>query len=212
MACAPVACDDIRFFFRSGEFAFLSNFYAAPIVIDGETWPTTEAFFQASKYSDPKWRSKIQHATTPAKAKALGRAREGFVGSDLWVGCPGRPGLRVEVMATALRAKFTQNEGLHVALLSTGARRLVEDTGDSYWGCGRDGRGQNRLGELLMQLRDDFRRGARCDEADVAAGDAAGESIEDRRSSGVGPFNSQAAQPRAGDKRSSKAADLRGHE
>ena len=59
------------------------------------------------------------------------------------------------VMETALRAKFAQHPRLRAMLLETGSRRLVEHTeNDHYWGDGGDGTGRNRLGHLLMQVRD----------------------------------------------------------
>ncbi|CAG8778813.1 7980_t:CDS:1, partial [Acaulospora morrowiae] len=66
-----------------------------------------------------------------------------------------------DVMLTALRAKFTQNEDLKEILLGTGDSQLVEASPtDSYWGNARksDGtEGKNMLGILLMQVRDELR-------------------------------------------------------
>lgn len=58
-------------------------------------------------------------------------------------------------MAEILEAKFRSRTDLAGRLLATGHVILVEGNtwGDTYWGvCG--GRGQNRLGILLMQLRE----------------------------------------------------------
>ena len=39
-------------------------------------------------------------------------------------------------------------------LLSTGARKLVENNNyDYFWGCGRDRRGHNYYGKVLMDVR-----------------------------------------------------------
>jgi ribA/ribD-fused uncharacterized protein len=60
-------------------------------------------------------------------------------------------------MLHALRCKFADPE-LQVLLLSTGLRTLIENSPhDSYWGCGRDGKGENRLGVILMRVREDLR-------------------------------------------------------
>ena len=32
------------------EYGFCSNFYKAPINLDGKVWPTTEHYFQAMKF------------------------------------------------------------------------------------------------------------------------------------------------------------------
>ena len=75
------------------------------------------------------------------------------------------PGLRADweavkddVMLRALRAKFTQHARLRRLLLSTGDAELIEHTrNDRYWADGGDGSGLNRLGALLMQLREELR-------------------------------------------------------
>jgi len=42
-------------------------------------------------------------------------------------------------------------------LLDTRPAYLIENSpSDKYWGCGRDGSGQNKLGVLLMQVRDEL--------------------------------------------------------
>ena len=62
--------------------------------------------------------------------------------------------VKLEVMYLALLAKFSQHEQLKQLLYSTGNRKLVEHTfSDNVWGDGGDGRGQNYLGRLLMNVR-----------------------------------------------------------
>jgi ribA/ribD-fused uncharacterized protein len=61
-------------------------------------------------------------------------------------------------MLEALRAKFTQHDDLLATLLATGTAMLVEHTAnDDYWGDGGDGSGKNRLGYLLMHVREELR-------------------------------------------------------
>lgn len=59
-------------------------------------------------------------------------------------------------MLKGLRAKFTQNKQLHKKLLDTGNKILHEHTGrDKYWGDGgKKKNGKDRLGFLLMKVRD----------------------------------------------------------
>lgn len=58
-------------------------------------------------------------------------------------------------MRDGLILKFTQNPHLLDLLLSTKNRKIVEHTvNDSYWGDGGDGSGKNRLGSILMELRE----------------------------------------------------------
>ena len=66
--------------------------------------------------------------------------------------------VKEDVMHKALLAKFTQHEELYRLLLGTKDRALVEHTkNDSYWGDGGDGTGKNRLGYLLMTVRETLR-------------------------------------------------------
>ena len=61
-------------------------------------------------------------------------------------------------MLEVVRAKFTQHDDLKAILLGTGDAKLVEHTEkDSYWGDGGDGSGKNRLGQILMKVRDELR-------------------------------------------------------
>ena len=59
-------------------------------------------------------------------------------------------------MLAGLRAKFSQNKDLQQKLLKTGNRKLRQHTHtDKYWGDGgKSNNGKNRLGVLLMQVRE----------------------------------------------------------
>ncbi len=61
-------------------------------------------------------------------------------------------------MHEAVLAKFTQHADLRAILLATGDLMIVEHTeNDHYWGDGGDGSGKNRLGAILMRVRDELR-------------------------------------------------------
>ena len=52
-------------------------------------------------------------------------------------------------------AKFQTHADIRATLLATGNEEIIENApGDFYWGCGKDGSGQNKLGEILMAVRD----------------------------------------------------------
>ncbi len=142
----------IRFYRVREPYGFCSNFAPFPIMIDGETWPTSEHYFQAQKFYDLAIQARIRGAASPTEAAALGRSRE----------FPLRPDweqIKDEVMYTVLQAKFTQHAELRDALLATGDATLIEHTSnDVYWADGGDGRGRNMLGILLMRLRDALQR------------------------------------------------------
>lgn len=56
------------------------------------------------------------------------------------------------------KAKFTQNEDLKEKLLATGNNILEEGNtwGDRVWGT-VNGVGENRLGKILMRVREELR-------------------------------------------------------
>ena len=63
-----------------------------------------------------------------------------------------------DIMLKALRCKFAQHTDLMNLLWETGEREIIEHTtNDSYWADGGGlGRGLNKLGKLLMQVRGDI--------------------------------------------------------
>jgi ribA/ribD-fused uncharacterized protein len=130
----------------SGEWRPLSNFWYAPVMLDGITYATNEHAFQAAKTLDVSERVRILNAATPGIAKSLGRA------------CTLRPdweARKIEVMTDLNRQKY-KNPELRSLLLSTGDASLIEGNhwGDTFWGvC--NGVGKNYLGKILMSIRDE---------------------------------------------------------
>jgi len=143
--------NEIRFYSANGPYGCFSNFSAYPIVIDGVTYPTTEHYFQSQKFADETIRRKVRTARTPMEAARLGRDRNHPLRK-------GWESMKDEVMLRALRAKAEQHEEFREVLLSTGQAVIIEHTeNDSYWGDGGDGSGKNRLGKLLMKVREEYR-------------------------------------------------------
>jgi ribA/ribD-fused uncharacterized protein len=138
-----------------GDWHFLTNFSASPIVWEGREWPTVEHLFQAHKSLDDEERELIRTAHTPAEAKRLGRR---VTKRSDW------EEVRQDVMLQCLRAKFSQNSDLAQRLLDTRDALLVEGNTwhDNTWGDCRCKRcaaieGDNLLGKALMQIRNELR-------------------------------------------------------
>lgn len=149
-----MANNEIRFYstFGGSVYATFSNFHCAPFLCDGKSWPTVEHYFQAQKFPNAAYRETIRKALTPTLAKRLGNVRYGQKLRVDW------EEVKEPVMCAALRAKFTSHPHLSDLLLNTGDKKLVEASPrDYYWGGGCDGTGQNRLGVLLMELREELR-------------------------------------------------------
>lgn len=61
-------------------------------------------------------------------------------------------------MTELARAKAAQNEDVREMLLKTGTKRIVENSPwDDFWGIGPNGDGQNQVGKILMQVRDELK-------------------------------------------------------
>lgn len=130
------------------KYFFLSNFYEVPVIFDGIKYQNNEAAFQAQKCIDPKERSKFSELN-PSEAKKLGRKIE--LRSD-W------EDVKVDIMRKIVFAKFTQNPDLTLELLNTKDEELVEGNNwnDKIWGK-VNGEGQNLLGKILMEVREEIR-------------------------------------------------------
>lgn len=128
-----------------GQYRFLSNFWSE----EGEQ--PVEFVYQAAKTDDPAEKRWILEADSPGEAKR--RSRKITLRKD-W------DAVKVAVMLQLLRTKFSI-PSLRDKLLSTGTAGLVEGNRwhDNFWGvcnCGHCSGGQNILGKLLMQIREEL--------------------------------------------------------
>ena len=99
------------------------------------------------KTLDINQRSAIANASTPGLAKKMGRSVSLR---------PDWEDIKDDVMLEGLYRKFTNDE-LAEWLLDTGDEELVEGNwwGDRYWDVCK-GIGQNKLGKLLMKVREEL--------------------------------------------------------
>lgn len=144
----------IKFYHKNEPYFEFTNFFQGyPIVLDGKEWPATEHYFQAHKFTDPHLQETVRQLSTPRECYEFVRKPEvqHLIRRD-W------PQIKENVMYRAVKAKFTQHSVLRNMLLQTGDALLVEHTtSDNFWGDGGDGRGQNKLGLILMRVREELR-------------------------------------------------------
>lgn len=132
-----------------GKYRFLSNFYPAQVTLDGLTYKSSEAAYQALKCAAVQERERFT-ALEPLEAKNLGAwvyPREDW------------DEVRVSEMARVLHDKFTQNPQLGRWLVSAAGCVLAEGNtwNDRFWGVNLyTGEGENNLGKLLMALREEL--------------------------------------------------------
>lgn len=131
-----------------GDYAFLSNFYNAPVIFNGIKFKNSEAAFQAQKCVNREDCAKFADLEA-GKAKRLGRRIELR---------PDWEDVKLVIMYQIVFAKFSQNPELAEKLKNTGYAYLIEGNywNDRYWGvC--NGEGENHLGLILMHVRETLR-------------------------------------------------------
>jgi hypothetical protein len=148
------AKETIRFYRATGEYGFLSNLYKRRIVFEGKEFTCSETAYQFGK---PKDRAVAEWLISAPKPHLCAVAAHALLAFDIR---PDWNDMKMDRMKAVLEAKFTQHEDLKNALLNTGDAILIEDSKtDSFWGTGAKGVGQNKLGQLLMDLRHELWKG-----------------------------------------------------
>lgn len=135
----------VRFDKHDGGHPYLSNDYPAPILIDGQTYPTVEHAYWALATSGPDARERSTNVPTARDARKLGQAAQ--LRPDWNI-------VRLAVMSRLVREKFRQHPDLAARLIATGDGRLINSvdiSGSRYWGGSREGR--NWLGRILELVR-----------------------------------------------------------
>ena len=132
-----------------GKYRWLSNFYLCRVKWDGRVYGSAEAAYQSGKY--PPAERDIFTTLDPDGAKELALKKP--YDMKAW------ERVKEQTMREVVRAKFTQHPDLAAKLLATGERYLEETNwwGDKVWGV-YQGVGQNLLGKILMDLRNNLRK------------------------------------------------------
>lgn len=155
----------IGFYKPEDENGYLSNWYTVEFEYAGRLYNSTEQFMMAQKaiiFHDYVNHRKILQTNDLDQIKALGRKVHPY-DDAIWAA------IRMPILRCGIRAKFQQNPELLNKLLSTGNKILAEcSPRDKTWGIGLgvtnrkiqnplEWAGQNLLGTVLMQVRDDLR-------------------------------------------------------
>lgn len=144
----------------------LSNFHPCRLHLENSDFQSVEQFYQISRadfLEKPEIVSKLRLAETALECKRLSHAIDKEADEKNWLlHAP-------QTMFNALFAKFSQTSYLKQYLLSTGEDEIVEASRDPFWGCGiplsrgkavlvkANWTGQNKLGKLLMEVRQALR-------------------------------------------------------
>lgn len=126
----------------------LRSDFPAPVDVGRVIYPTVEHAYWALSTADPAAHDLVRQAESVREARATAERaarREGWATA------------RVAVMASLLRAKFTQHPELADLLLETrDARLLYGSSGSSFWQSGGADGGRNWMGRLLELVRSEL--------------------------------------------------------
>lgn len=147
----PFEGAELNFYREEDAYGEFSNFSGFPVFVDGEWWSTSEHYYQAQKYLTEELRDWVQFAPTPMEAANRGRDPK-VPKRDDW------DDVKEGFMKKALDDKYTRHPELRELLLSTGNAHIYEHTtNDCYWADCGNRTGKNRLGEMLMSVRESLR-------------------------------------------------------
>lgn len=138
--------------FRDGEYYMFSNFSSFAVAWRGVVWMTSEHAYQAAKFTDESVILKIKNALSAHEAKTIAHEHEELMDSDF-------KDKKISLMKEIVLAKVSQHEYIRNKLLVTQSRAIIEDSPwDAFWGSGVDGLGENHLGKIWMEVREEIRK------------------------------------------------------
>jgi len=154
----------VFFWKENEENGCFSNWYHRKFIVDDFEYLHVEQYMMAQKaklFHDAVRYTAILKATDPMDCKDLGKKVSPF-DEGVW------DAEKYEIVKAGNRAKYLQNPDLKAKLLATGKAILAESSPkDTIWGIGMNAAsaarkdpsewpGQNLLGRILMELRDEF--------------------------------------------------------
>lgn len=133
----------------TNEYDFLAPEYPCEVCIFDEleiSYPSYEHALQASKLDDMEQRNLIRQTTGMREIKKLTMkaSQQSSWKNDCF-----------EIARKILRDKFVRNKNLTNRLMQIKNMEFQykNDYGDLFWGVDKDGKGQNKLGKLLYDMR-----------------------------------------------------------
>lgn len=161
---APVL---LGFFHENEEYGCFSNWYQAEFEYAGRHFANSEQFMMYHKvlaFRKYDLADQIMHTKDPAKCKKIAGKKFPEFDPALWDRIGGT------IVKRGVKAKFTQNPDIQQTLLDTENALLAECSPyDLKWGIGIDikdpdrtviakWKGQNLLGRILMEVREELRQ------------------------------------------------------
>ena len=142
----------IKFYRSVGKYGFLSCLYKKPIIFEEREFPSAEHAYQFGKLRDEDTREWAMEAPKPHLLSILAHGLFSWDIVNNW------NKIKVNRMYNVLKVKFSDNE-LKNKLIDTRDSILIENSkSDAFWGIGKNGKGKNKLGVLLMKVREEIKK------------------------------------------------------
>lgn len=143
-----------KIFFYPKEFYVFDNFSSFQVEYKGILFPTSEHAYQAMQFikTAPEIFEEIKNAKSAHDAQRIARENKNKADSK-W------DEKKRGIMKDILRSKIYQHPYILKKLLESGEREIIEDSWrDAVWGWGENKDGQNLLGQIWMELREEYVR------------------------------------------------------
>lgn len=141
--------DSLAGFFMNGWYVF-DNFAPFQVSWRGKLYPTSEHAYQAAHFfeTNPELSERIRLAKSPREASDMANENAHLEDPD-W------QSKKLEIMREIVRTKLEQHPYVRQILMESGDRPIVEmNDADEFWGWGKTHDGQNHLGKIWMELRE----------------------------------------------------------
>lgn len=140
-----------QIFFYEHEFYVFSNFSSFMLEWKGKLYPTSEHVYHSEKFEDESLKEQVRNTRSAHDSQKFANANKDKQIKD-W------DKIKLSIMKDILRAKVEQHPYVKKKLLESGDKELIEDSWrDAYWGWGPNKDGENHLGKLWMEVREEFR-------------------------------------------------------
>ena len=137
-------------------YIYFSPYTSHAIELDGYLYPTVEHAYQCQRYKDKKIIDEIRNAHSPVKSWETSCKYKQFQVADFK-----DEKYKRKIMKNLMRLKLEQHNEIREALKNTGDLEIVKrivtyPPGDGFWDIGEDGKGENQMGKIWMELREEI--------------------------------------------------------
>ncbi len=137
-----------------GPYRWLSNFHECPVYFEGIIFPSSENAYQAAKV-DADYRNRFRNISAAKAKKEWKKMPRIDASKEEW------DARKYDVMSVILFDKFYRNKDLREKLMETEKNHMyLEETNhwkDTFWGVDINLGGKNKLGQILMAIREFWR-------------------------------------------------------